>query len=171
MKGKCDVKKLWKRNQIMITALALMVAIAGYLNFTGKQIDDEELFTTSAQFEEADAGLVEENEAQLTSSDGAILESEILQDELALYDISDEDIQYYTEIDSLDEDINITADATLEDDAAATVAQVESQTGEIPGEAVFTNSVSVTSLAEANLLKEQTVTLNRLKCSGAHMQS
>ena len=28
MKGKFDVKKLWKRNQIMITALALMIAIA-----------------------------------------------------------------------------------------------------------------------------------------------
>ena len=47
------MKKLWKRNQIMITALALMIAIAGYLNFMGKKVDEENLFTTSAQFEEA----------------------------------------------------------------------------------------------------------------------
>ena len=67
MKGKFDVKKLWKRNQIMITALALMIAIAGYLNFTGKQIDDEILFTTSAQFEEADASVVEERRLNVTN--------------------------------------------------------------------------------------------------------
>ena len=30
-----------KRNQIMITALALMIAIAGYLNFAGNQMEDE----------------------------------------------------------------------------------------------------------------------------------
>ena len=41
------MKKLWKRNQIMITALALMIAIAGYLNFMGKKVDEENLFTTS----------------------------------------------------------------------------------------------------------------------------
>ena len=35
------MKKLWKRNQIMITALALMIAIAGYLNFMGKKVDEE----------------------------------------------------------------------------------------------------------------------------------
>ena len=55
MKKEFSVKNLWKRNQIMITALALMIAIAGYLNFTGKQVDDDVLFTTSAQFEEAEA--------------------------------------------------------------------------------------------------------------------
>ena len=48
MKKEFSVKNLWKRNQIMITALALMIAIAGYLNFTGKQVDDDVLFTTSA---------------------------------------------------------------------------------------------------------------------------
>ena len=30
-----------KRNQIMITALALMIAIAGYLTFAGNQMEDE----------------------------------------------------------------------------------------------------------------------------------
>lgn len=184
MKGKFDFKKLWKRNQIMITALALMIAIAGYLNFTGKQIDDEILFTTSAQFEEADASVVEET--------------------TGLYDISMEDVEYYTEIESLDEDITVSDAETVEDELAVNdvdlnagadmsadadlvveenlgadakdvvfndeavletgadsiaVAQVEE--GEIPGEAVFTNTMSVTSLAEANLLKEQTRATNK----------
>ncbi|MCH5281379.1 MAG: SpoIIIAH-like family protein [Lachnospiraceae bacterium] len=185
MKGKFDFKKLWKRNQIMITALALMIAIAGYLNFTGKQIDDEILFTTSAQFEEADASLIEET----MSEEQALLE------ENAAYDISDDDMDYYTEIESLDEDftlseglideevaegyyedMDLTAEMTLITDETASVEGVMPETAsadevletaaqtqgeDIPGEAVFTNTVSVTSLAEANLLKEQTRAQNK----------
>lgn len=170
MKGKFDVKKLWKRNQIMITALALMIAIAGYLNFTGKQIDDEILFTTSAQFEEADAGVVEETmpDAQAVYDENA-----------GLYDISEEDAEYYTEIESLDEDISLSSVGELDEETAETIAQpeemgvtadasietgtetAEAESGEIPGEAVFTNTVSVTSLAEANLMKEQTRAQNK----------
>jgi stage III sporulation protein AH len=172
MKGKWNVKKLWKRNQIMITALALMIAIAGYLNFTGKQIDDEVLFMTSAQFEEADAQTVE------TSADAA--------DETAdLYDISDQDDLYYTEIESLDEDYEMTMADTVDEELAESDSQedilsvgvtpdptmtittetegqvAEAETEDIPGEAVFTNTVSITSLAEANLLKEQTRAQNK----------
>lgn len=182
MKGKFDVKKLWKRNQIMITALALMIAIAGYLNFTGKQIDDEILFTTSAQFEEADASVVEDTLPDVQS----------VYDENAAYDISDGDMEYYTEIESLDEDISF-SDAAGTDEAAETLANqgelglvdemaletgpdemtvagieeealetsVQPEGEDIPGEAVFTNTVSVTSLAEANLLKEQTRAQNK----------
>lgn len=182
MKGKFDFKKLWKRNQIMITALALMIAIAGYLNFTGKQIDDEVLFTTSAQFEEADASVVEDTLPDVQS----------VYDENAAFDISDGDAEYYTEIESLDEDISL-SDAAGTDEAAETIAQgelglvdetaaepgasemaavpgmeeaavetaVQPEEEDIPGEAVFTNTVSVTSLAEANLLKEQTRAQNK----------
>lgn len=183
MKGKFDFKKLWKRNQIMITALALMIAIAGYLNFTGKQIDDEILFTTSAQFEEADASVVEDT----------LPDDQSVYDENAAFDISDGDAEYYTEIESLDEDISL-SDAAGTDDAAETLAQgepglvdemaaepgivdemaalpapdeaavetsVQPEGEDIPGEAVFTNTVSVTSLAEANLLKEQTRAQNK----------
>lgn len=182
MKGKFDFKKLWKRNQIMITALALMIAIAGYLNFTGKQIDDEVLFTTSAQFEEADASVVEDT----------LPDAQSVYDENAAFDISDGDAEYYTEIESLDEDISL-SDAAGTDEAAETIAQgelglvdemaaepgvsemaavpgteepaletaVQPEGEDIPGEAVFTNTVSVTSLAEANLLKEQTRAQNK----------
>lgn len=161
----------------MITALALMIAIAGYLNFTGKQIDDEILFTTSAQFEEADASVVEDTvpDAQAVHSENA-----------GLYDISAEDDEYYTEIESLDEDIVLSsvgdmdeemAEASVETGAEAAGVEMENteaasadtndletaqtESGEIPGEAVFTNTVSVTSLAEANLMKEQTRAQNK----------
>ncbi len=182
MKGNFDFKKLWKRNQIMITALALMIAIAGYLNFTGKQIDDEILFTTSAQFEEADADVVE---------------TSVYDETTGLYDISLEDVEYYTEIESLDEDVVISEAETLDDgmvaevpddsvvadatdanlvadangdviqndevvlETGAEVAEAVTSEEEVPGEAVFTNTMSVTSLVEANLMKEQTRATNK----------
>lgn len=187
MKKEFTVKKLWKRNQIMITALALMIAIAGYLNFTGKQIDEDVLFTTSAQFEEADAQTVEE-----TMNDNLLENATVTYDETSLYDISDEDDTYYTEIESLDEDFDVAsmegmdeeeaemfadadldiADDTMETNAESASAVIEeipdmaqadnnSGTVDIPGEAVFTNTMSVTSLAEANLIKEQTRAQNK----------
>ena len=30
------MKRIFKKNQIMITALAVMIAVAGYLNYSGK---------------------------------------------------------------------------------------------------------------------------------------
>lgn len=176
MKGKYDVRKLWKRNQIMITALALMIAIAGYLNFTGKQIDDEILVTTSAQFEEANAEI---------------------EDSAVIYDISDEDIESLSEIESLDSDIELSSADYLDEATAETVGETagaeaenmetasletpsadmaatetaskdaiaETATGEtgdeIPGEAVFTSTTAVSNLASANLLKEQTRAKNK----------
>ena len=187
MKKEFSVKKLWKRNQIMITALALMIAIAGYLNFTGKQIDEDVLFTTSAQFEEADAQTVEE-----TMNNNLLEDATVTYDETSLYDISDEDDTYYTEIESLDEDFDVASmegmdeeeaemfadadlditDVTMETNAESDSAVIEeipeteqadnsSKTVDIPGEAVFTNTMSVTSLVEANLIKEQTRAQNK----------
>ncbi|MBQ7066285.1 MAG: SpoIIIAH-like family protein [Lachnospiraceae bacterium] len=183
MKGKYDVKKLWKRNQIMITALALMIAIAGYLNFTGKQIDDEIMVTTSAQFEEANAVM---DSSASTKEDSA-----------TIYDISDEDIENLSEIESLDYDIEMSsadyideasaenmgesANAEKSTDTASLQTQAEDMsavetasgevaatetastetTDEIPGEAVFTSTTPVTNLAAANLTKEQTRAKNK----------
>lgn len=180
MKGKYDVKKLWKRNQIMITALALMIAIAGYLNFTGKQIDDEILVTTSAQFEEA-SSVIDDS-------------ASVKEDSATIYDISDEDIESLSEIESLDSDVELSSADYLDEAAAESIgetAQVEETVGdtasvqtpsddlaavetastetaavnetqdEIPGEAVFTSTTAVSNLAAANLLKEQTRAKNK----------
>ena len=35
------MKKVFKKNQLIITALALMIAVAGYLSFTDKNGKDE----------------------------------------------------------------------------------------------------------------------------------
>lgn len=179
------MKKLWKRNQIMITALALMIAIAGYLNFMGKKVDEENLFTTSAQFEEASGVTTEDGTdmaavTDITDESLALLpeqENGAIDESAAMTDIDSmdsEDEMVYS--DYLDENQaeNVCAaadDAALDETAMAgtdengasgEVAQVtEDYTGETPGEAVFTSSQAISSIAGANLMKEQTRAKNK----------
>lgn len=152
------MKNMKKKNQMIITALAIMIAVAGYLNFTGTKFADEEIaVATSSQGvalegEELSAG--EENTeaaSVLDISDEdiyAAAENEIGVSETGLADGSLEDEATYTDIESLDSDA----------DAATTYDGMEE-----PGEAVFTSSniTSVAIVANAKLLKEQTRAKNK----------
>lgn len=179
------MKKLWKRNQIMITALALMIAIAGYLNFMGKKVDEENLFTTSAQFEEASGVTTEDGTDMAAVTDitddslallpdqenGAIDESTAMtdidsmdsEDEMVYSDYLDENQAENVSAAADDAALDETATAgTEENTASGEVAQVtEDYTGETPGEAVFTSSQAISSIAGANLMKEQTRAKNK----------
>ena len=173
------MKKLWKRNQIMITALALMIAIAGYLNFMGKKVDEENLFTTSAQFEEASGVTTEDGTdmaavTDITDESLALLQEQengAIDESAAMTDIdsmdSEDDMVYSDYLDENQaENVSAAADdaaldetamaGTDENGASGEVAQVtEDYTGETPGEAVFTSSQAISSIAGANLMKEQ----------------
>ena len=179
------MKKLWKRNQIMITALALMIAIAGYLNFMGKKVDEENLFTTSAQFEEtsgvtteggtdmaAVTDITDESLALLPEQEnGAIDESAAMtdidsmdsEDEMVYSDYLDENQAENVSAAADDAALDETAMAGTDENAASgEVAQVtEDYTGETPGEAVLTSSQAISSIAGANLMKEQTRAKNK----------
>lgn len=179
------MKKLWKRNQIMITALALMIAIAGYLNFMGKKVDEENLFTTSAQFEEASGVTTEDGTDMAAVTDitdeslallpeqenGAIDESTAMtdidsmdsEDEMVYSDYLDENQAENVSAAADDAALDETAMAGTDENAASgEVAQVtEDYTGETPGEAVFTSSQAISSIAGANLMKEQTRAKNK----------
>ncbi len=171
------MKKLWKRNQIMITALALMIAIAGYLNFMGKKVDEEALFTTSAQFEEVQVADVTdvtgtEELADITGTEGeeaANLEtlSDVTETEqLALITEDTDELDAstaLTDIDSMDSEEEMIYSNYLDEDAEedVTAAVTEDYDGETPGEAVFTSTTAITSIAGANLLKEQTRAQNK----------
>lgn len=179
------MKKLWKRNQIMITALALMIAIAGYLNFMGKKVDEENLFTTSAQFEEASGVTTEDGTDMAAVTDitdeslallpeqenGAIDESAAMtdidsmdsEDEMVYSDYLDENRAENVSAAADDAALDETAMAGTDENAASgEVAQVtEDYTGETPGEAVFTSSQAISSIAGANLMKEQTRAKNK----------
>lgn len=152
------MKNMVKKNQIMITALAIMIAVAGYLNFAGSRITEEEIMT-------AGSDTVVTDQQGITESDEEVA---------ALFEISDEDMEQaqYGEIESMDSDVVLQEenylDETMEEVMAENTAQditpeAENQLseGETPGEAVFTSSASLNTLSGARLLKEQTRARNK----------
>ena len=43
------MKHIFKKNQIIITALAVMIAVAGYLNYSGTKLGDETAISASGK--------------------------------------------------------------------------------------------------------------------------
>lgn len=81
-------KPVFKKNQMIITALAAMIAVAGYLNYSGTRLDESLLSANSSAVEDVEAGNMAE-------------------------DISSEDVYAatgetdYADIESLDEDVDV----------------------------------------------------------------
>ncbi len=157
------MKNLIKKNQLMITALAIMIAIAGYLQFAGTGLEEEYLTLN--------------DDASPVDSDGIVTENYTAE---GLLDLSEEDlVSNLVDIESLDSDADIIvndyldADMQIAETSGTTDGQVAAGTseeqvagntpeeGEIPGEAVFTSSVGSTILSDAKLLKEQTRAKNK----------
>ncbi len=119
------MKNLFKKNQLMITALAVMIAIAGYLQFSGTNLDEKYLKT-------------EDTVDAVDSSNVAMGDT-------------------FTEIESLDSDVDVAMEDSYED----SFAEATPEEDEIPGEAVFTSTQGVAMLSEARILKEQTRAKNK----------
>ena len=139
--GRIGEDKL-KRNQIMITALAVMIAIAGYLNFAGNKISEESLVVT----------------------DELMTEEEMT----ALLDLSEEDV--YSDIGDIEEEAGLVEnylDENMEySEIVVDMSGNEEERREdviegTPGEAVFTSTQAVSTLSAARLLKEQTRARNK----------
>lgn len=61
-----NVKKLFRRNQIIITALAVMIAAAGYLNYAGKkemEASGDDIVFEAGLLEISDQDILNENQA------------------------------------------------------------------------------------------------------------
>ena len=143
------MKHMWKKNQIIITALAALVAVAGYLNYSGTKLGEKAVPTA-----------VSETEADLADIDS-------LDQDITLTDSADGEI-YLGEEDTGDSSLT---DASLTDEAASGDGTQEaaaegtddisedSASGEVtetPGEAVLTSSAAESSFAaQARLSREQ----------------
>ena len=146
------MKNMLKKNQIMITALAIMIAVAGYLNFAGTKVTEEEIMTV-------DSDTVVNDDGSIVLSDDLALDT-VDEEVQVMDDISDEDIlqsSAYGDIESLDTD-DITASA---DYLGEEMAQAEVTAEDTPGEAVFTSTANVTTMSGAKLMKEQTRAKNK----------
>lgn len=170
------MKKIFKKNQLMITALALMIAVAGYLHFSGDVSDQitvtegEEAEETSAEAKEA-AHMIEYTVEDTYTAD-ELAEMDVNSDmsatdaDEAALDISDEDSEELVDLESLDSEVEYADTEGYEDELAAVDAQALAESsdveeGEVPGEAVFTSSYTVNTLQGAKLMKEQTRAENK----------
>ncbi len=121
------MKKIFKKNQIIITALALMIAVAGYLNFSGEDV----------------VNTISETADESTYVDG---------DELALLDLSDEDIAA----------AEATQVGNSEELAVADTGEVVSEESNQVGEAVLVSAtIGSDFFASARLTREQTRAKNK----------
>ncbi|WP_099466911.1 SpoIIIAH-like family protein [Konateibacter massiliensis] len=151
------MKNVFKRNQIVITALAIMIAAAFYLNYAEKIDVNEATQETSAPVEdgEVDVGDISDEDVYQASNTESS-ENEILD---ALAPSGEDDIESY----DLDLTSDTTSDAqTAEGTAAADTDTTDTTSGETPGEAVLTSATtSVGFIAEAKLSREQVRAKNK----------
>lgn len=139
------MKAILKKNQIMITALAIMIAVAGYLNFAGSKLGEEELAREgsleAAGTQTVDSrGILEEDgvvqgypdEASALDAISALEEEYGLNDAL---EISEEDMEQagIVDIESLDEDIAVAETGEM-DEAMAEAGEMDTALVSAAGE-------------------------------------
>lgn len=142
------MKNIFKKNQIIITTLAIMIAVVGYLNYSGTQIKDA-------------------NNAKEANADANVTVNDV-----DTSDISEEDIYAQTQ----NTITQSAAETGTEQEAADTsVAEIPSQDLDLtsadagntsgsesnPGEAVMTSSANVGAIEQARLTREQTRAKNK----------
>ena len=133
------MKKLFKKNQVIITALALMIAAAGYLSYTYSGIGDDELKQTSAGLTEDDYDIV---------YDGTTVDADIFTEVEADTQTDSDKEQDATEKKAKDKDAknkdDKNKDAAATDSSAVADAVADSKSGEDaidnPGETVLTST-------------------------------
>lgn len=142
----------------MITALAIMIAVAGYLQLAGEELGEEDYMATSGGAEVFE-GVGSDD---ITAEDVEDLSLEDLLN-LSEDDLLMEDAGELADIGSLDTDDN-----TITGDYLETGMEINDGTlgatpdeGEIPGEAVYTSGVGLATLSDAKLSKEQTRAKNK----------
>ncbi len=173
------MKKILRKNQIMITALAVMIAVAGYLNFAGTKIGEEDFISVDGSSSELTYEISDEDMYAISlreDTDGTIIDyasaagtgqdiPSLDTDDVTItenYFNSDMDTSANSALTTASTELQPTdeaADGTLAsntDESGATVIEQE-----VPGEAIFTSASGVSTLAGAKLLKEQTRAQNK----------
>lgn len=125
------MKKIFRKNQVMISVLAIMIAVAAYLNFAGTKIGEQDFLALNGDIESLTYDLAYDTT-----------------------DISEEDLLASNFVE-LDEEENAEASEVLD------TIVLDEEGFEVPGEAVFTSAGVSASLDGAKLLKEQTRARNK----------
>ena len=136
------MKHMWKKNQIIITALAALVAVAGYLNYSGTKLGENALPASTT-----------ETEVTLTDIDS-------LDQDITLTDSADGEV-YLGEAAAGETDGMSDASLSAGETDAGTDTASEEVT-DTPGEAVLTSTGTGSSFAaQAKLTREQVRSKNK----------
>ncbi|GLC81268.1 SpoIIIAH-like family protein [Lacrimispora brassicae] len=146
---KMDMKKLFRRNQIIITTLAVMIAAAGYLNYAGKQ-------EAASGTDVYEAGMTDISEEDIFAENQSLTGSDVSQ-EIASLDQDAEDI---------DKLAAGNTEAAAESDGSVDLAANETQAAQTgldnPGEAVLTSGMNVSEyISSVQLNREQVRAKNK----------
>lgn len=172
---KMNMKKLFRRNQIIITTLAVMIAAAGYLNYAGKQ----EMASGTDVYEAgvtdiSDEDILAENQA-LTGDPGNYQESASLDNDPSDESLAAQDTDGSGSAAASNQE-GVAGDAAADtanaaDNSAAEGGQLaandaassDTETGlENPGEAVLTSGMNVSDyIANVQLSREQVRAKNK----------
>ena len=141
------VKKIFRRNQIIITTLAVMIAAAGYLNYAGKG-------QTAAGDEVYEAGMMEISDEDILAENQAAADTTGME-EIASLDNDPSDEAAGTEVEEATMAASGEEDYVLSEDTSD--AGIDN-----PGEAVLTSGGSVSEyIAGVQLNREQVRARNK----------
>ncbi|WP_167958839.1 SpoIIIAH-like family protein [Anaerosporobacter faecicola] len=161
------MKNILKKNQVIITALAIMIIVAGYLQFTKDKAEDaQQSANTEDTLEVTDGDVLDtaDSEALDTASSDVLsvddATSELLTADLenGTMDISEEDNAAYDAAAAEAEDGTKTADAAAEEATETTAGEGTNDAGE----AVLVNTtINADFFASSKLKREQTRAKNK----------
>ena len=148
------MKNIFKKNQMIITALAIMIAVAGYLNYSGSKLDSAKVTTDADASSEEDAEASADISAEDIYAQTGLEELQFADGDILSLDQDAEDLE------APDAETQGTETADAEADGTD-VADVDEN--EEPGEAVLANSstAGVGVAAEAKLTREQLRSKNK----------
>ena len=157
-----NMKRLFRRNQIIITTLAVMIAAAGYLNYAGNQeLDGQGQVYEAGAMDISDEDILAENQAVMNEAgDGVLQEIPSLDDPMEGNEAqaAADEVEEALPQESLAQNDGQQEVEMAAADSAEEQAQAEgSQAGlENPGEAVLTSGMNVADyIANVQLNREQ----------------
>lgn len=143
------MKKFARKNQWIITALAVLIAVAGYLNFTGQEIDKNGWKSVMSLSGKETAAPQENADAAQENADA------VAQEET-------DDQKKESKKTSADTMLDISAEEDGGDYTVADSGELKSASEENPGEAVMvSNSLGADYFSSAKLSREQSRAKNK----------
>lgn len=164
------MKKIFRKNQLIITALALMIAVAGYFSCMHEDIDDADIAAEASgdlldeDFEISDEDMMDENDIfvaeegeSITGTETAFIDGQVGD---AAGEVTDGEGVAAGDTASTGEEVAAEGDAVTAENGTAVA---ENQEIENPGEAVLTSSTvsNVDYASEMKLSREQVRSKNK----------